>query len=90
MELDTFEAPKRFHIPKFQIYDDKSDLNFHVCLYLNSMALWSEKEQLLCMVFPVSFGQITSDWFHKLPKGTMKSWEGLAEMFVAKFVTNKL
>ncbi|XP_028090130.1 uncharacterized protein LOC114290423 [Camellia sinensis] len=54
------------------------------------MALWSGNEQLLCKAFPLSFGEITSDWFYKLPKGTVKSYEGLAEMFVVRFVTNKL
>ncbi|XP_028054677.1 uncharacterized protein LOC114258869 [Camellia sinensis] len=29
MELDTFEVPKRFNMPRFQIYDGKSDPNFH-------------------------------------------------------------
>ncbi|XP_028071271.1 uncharacterized protein LOC114273673 [Camellia sinensis] len=53
------------------------------------MALWSWNEQLLCKVFPLSFGEIASNWFHKLPKGTMKIWEGMAEMFVTRFVTNK-
>ena len=61
-----------------------------VGLYLNAMALYTGNESLLCKVFPSSFGEITSDWFHKLPKGSMKTWEGLAEMFVARFVTNKL
>ncbi|GMP76567.1 hypothetical protein CsSME_00033180 [Camellia sinensis var. sinensis] len=32
MELDKFEAPKRFSMPRFQIYDGKSDPNFHVGL----------------------------------------------------------
>ncbi|KAL7197965.1 hypothetical protein ACSBR2_020482 [Camellia fascicularis] len=90
VELDRFDTSKRFHMPRFQIYNCKSDMNFHVGLYLNSMALYTENESLLCKVFPSSFGEIASDWFHKLPKGTIKSWKGLAEMFVARFVTNKL
>ncbi|GMP79113.1 hypothetical protein CsSME_00034782 [Camellia sinensis var. sinensis] len=90
VELDKFKPPKRFSMPRFQIYDGKSDPNFHVGLYLNSMALYSGNEPLLCKVFPSSFGEIASDWFHKLPKGSIKTWEGLAEMFVARFVTNKL
>ena len=90
VELDKFAAPKRFSMPRFQIYDGKSDPNFHVGLFLNSMALYSGNEPLLCKVFPSSFGEIVSDWFHKLPKGSVKTWEGLAEMFVARFITNKL
>ncbi|XP_028100131.1 uncharacterized protein LOC114299555 [Camellia sinensis] len=90
VELDSFKTPKRLYMLRFQIYDGKFDPNFHVDLYLNSMALYTENEQLLCKVFLSSFREIASDWFHKLPKGTVKSWKGLAEMFVAKFVTNKL
>ncbi|XP_028118959.1 uncharacterized protein LOC114316506 [Camellia sinensis] len=90
VELDVFEALKKFSMPRFQVYDSKSNPNFHVSLYLNSMALRSGNEQLLCKVFPSSFGEITSDWFHKHLKGYVKSWAGLAEMFVACFVTNKL
>ncbi|XP_028067932.1 uncharacterized protein LOC114270608 [Camellia sinensis] len=63
LELDMFEALKKFNILRFQIYYGKSDPNFPVGLYLNSMALWSGNEQLLCK-------------------------EGLAEMFMARFVTN--
>ena len=44
VELDKFEAPKRFSMPRFQIYDGKSDPNFHVGLYLNSMALYTGNE----------------------------------------------
>ncbi|GMP27251.1 hypothetical protein CsSME_00003323 [Camellia sinensis var. sinensis] len=54
------------------------------------MALYTGDEPLLCKVFPSSFREIASDWFHKFPKGSVKTWEGLAEMFVARFVTNKL
>ncbi|XP_028125473.1 uncharacterized protein LOC114322380 [Camellia sinensis] len=54
------------------------------------MALWNENEQLLCKVFPSTFGEIAWNWFHKLPKRCMKSWECLAEIFVAKFVINRL
>ncbi|KAL7262102.1 hypothetical protein ACSBR1_000478 [Camellia fascicularis] len=61
VEVDKFEAPKRFSMPRFQIYDGKSDPNFHVELYLNSMALYSGNEPLLCKVFPSSFGEIASD-----------------------------
>ncbi|KAL7234169.1 hypothetical protein ACSBR1_017709 [Camellia fascicularis] len=73
VELDKFEAPKRFSMPRFQIYDGKSDPNFHVGLYLNSMALYSGSEPFLCKVFPFSFGEIASDWFHKLPKGSVQN-----------------
>ncbi|XP_028068901.1 uncharacterized protein LOC114271484 [Camellia sinensis] len=90
MKLDKFEAPKRFHMSRFQIYYDKFDRNFHIGLYLNSMALYTGNEPLLCKVFPSSFEEIASNWFHKLPKGIVKSWKGLAEMFVARFATNKL
>ncbi|XP_028098499.1 uncharacterized protein LOC114298169 [Camellia sinensis] len=89
VELETFKALKRFNMLRLQIYDNKSDPNFYVGLYLNSMALWSGNKQLLCKVFLSSFGEITSDWFQKLPKGIIKSWKGLAEMFVARFVMNK-
>ncbi|XP_028101287.1 uncharacterized protein LOC114300628 [Camellia sinensis] len=75
---------------RFQIYDGKSNPNFYVGLYLNLMALYTGNEPLLCKVFPSSFGQIASHWFHKLSKGTMKSWKGLVIMFVVRFVTNKL
>lgn len=61
VELDKVEAPKRFSMPGFQIYDGKSDPNFHVGLYLNSMALYTGNEPLLCKVFPLSFGEIASD-----------------------------
>ncbi|KAL7259762.1 hypothetical protein ACSBR1_005602 [Camellia fascicularis] len=61
VELDKFEAPKRFHMPRFQIYDGKFDPNFHIGLYLNSMALYTGNEPLLCKVFPSSFGKIASD-----------------------------
>ncbi|KAF5933962.1 hypothetical protein HYC85_030133 [Camellia sinensis] len=54
------------------------------------MALYNGNEQLLCKVFLLFFGEIASDWFHKLPRGTVKSWEGLVEMFMARFVMNKL
>ncbi|XP_028099145.1 uncharacterized protein LOC114298725 [Camellia sinensis] len=90
VELDEFKAPKRFNMLKFQIYDSKSDPNFYVGLYLNAMSMWSGNEQLLCKVFPSTFGEITSDWFLKLLKGLIKRWEGWAEMFVARLMMQSL
>ena len=58
VELDKFEAPKRFSMLRFQIYDGKSAPNFHVGLYLNSMALYSGNEPLLCKVFPRPSGKL--------------------------------
>ncbi|XP_028079979.1 uncharacterized protein LOC114281630 [Camellia sinensis] len=54
------------------------------------MALYNENEQLLCKMFLSSFGEIASKWFYKLLKGTVKSWKGLIEMFMARFVKHKL
>ncbi|XP_028126251.1 uncharacterized protein LOC114322996 [Camellia sinensis] len=54
------------------------------------MALWSENGQLPYKMFPSIFWEIALDGFHKLPKGCVKSWEGLAKIFVARFVTNRL
>ena len=54
------------------------------------MALYSGNAPLFCIVFLSSFGELALDWFHKLPNGSVKTWAGLVEMFVARFVTNKL
>ncbi|XP_028069452.1 uncharacterized protein LOC114271970 [Camellia sinensis] len=45
-------------------------------------------DALMCLVFPLSLGELGLKWFERLPKESIEGWQQLAEAFVTRFKTN--
>ncbi|XP_028065542.1 uncharacterized protein LOC114268559 [Camellia sinensis] len=87
-EIESMPLPVGFHQPKFTLYDGKMDQYMHVSHDWQVMARHRRNDALLCLIFPTSLGELGLKWFKRLPKGSIKGRQRLAEVFVTRFKTN--
>ena len=81
-----YDPPRGFSIPSFTMYDGSSDPYDHM-LHLNqAMILNARDDRLLCKVFPASLKGQALAWFHKLPRGSIKSFGELWAAFVSQYL----
>ena len=79
--------PKHFTCLLFTCYDGKTDHVEHVSHYTQLMALYSQNDGLMCMVFPSSLRPMVMRWFNHLKKGSIHSFGKLIRVFGACFIT---
>ncbi|XP_028122195.1 uncharacterized protein LOC114319392 [Camellia sinensis] len=87
-EIESTALPAGFHQPKFTRYDGKTDPYMHVSHYRQVMAGYRHNDALMCLIFPVSLGELGLKWFERLPERSIVGWQQLAEAFVTRFKTN--
>lgn len=73
------EPLRKFTLPKYPVYDGKSDPAHHVRAYDQAMTLWENNEALLCRCFAVSLGKTTLKWYRQLLPGSIDSYRNLIE-----------
>ena len=61
--IANMDVPKRFHQPNFKEYDGVSDPLTHIKDYLHKMTLWSNNEELMCVIFSSSLGALAKNWY---------------------------
>ncbi|XP_038702597.1 uncharacterized protein LOC119999152 [Tripterygium wilfordii] len=82
------DPPNKFSPPTFAIYDGKRDPIAHISAYTHKMALWADRDRLICKMFPSSLGTTAMKWFHQLLENSVSSWRELARIFVARLIAN--
>ncbi|PSR88326.1 DEAD-box ATP-dependent RNA helicase [Actinidia chinensis var. chinensis] len=87
-EIEGLDPSEKFMLPRFTLYDGKSNPRPHLSHIRKMMALWNHMDALMCRVFPSSLGNLGLKWFDKLLVGSIKSFHQLIELFVAQFVIN--
>lgn len=73
------EHPPKFTMPKYSIYDMKSDQAHHVRAYDHAMTLWENNEAFLCRCFAAILGETAQKWYYQLLLGTIDSYVSLIE-----------
>ena len=81
-----YEPPCGFVIPPFVMYDGSSDPYDHMLHFNQAMILNIGDDRLLCKVFPASLKGPALAWFHKLPRGSIKSFGELWAVFVSQYL----
>ena len=81
-----YVPPRRFVIPPFSMYDGSSDPYDHMLHFNHAMILNTGDDRLMCKVFPASLKGSTLAWFHKLPRGSINSFDELWAVFVSKYL----
>ncbi|GFZ21149.1 hypothetical protein Acr_29g0003110 [Actinidia rufa] len=82
--IKGMDPSEKFTLPRFTLYDGKSDLRSHICHGRQMMALWNHMDALICRVFPSSSGDLGLKWFDRLPTRSIESFYQLIESFVAR------
>ena len=80
--IPNYEAPRRFIIPAFSMFDGSADPYDHMLRYNQAMILNASNDRLLCKVFPISLRGSALAWFHKLPHNIINSFNDLWATFV--------
>ncbi|GFS46134.1 hypothetical protein Acr_00g0100320 [Actinidia rufa] len=70
--IEGLDPPEKFTLPRFTLYDGKSDPRSHMS-HVRQMS---------------SLGDLELKWFDKLPPGSIENFHQLTESFVARFVIN--
>ena len=81
-----YEPPRGFVILSFAMYDGSSDPYDHMLHFNQAMILNARNDRLLCKVFPASLKGPAFAWFHKLPRGFLKSFGELWATFVSQYL----
>ena len=81
-----YDPPRGFSIPPFAMYDGSSDPNDHMLHYNQAMILSAGDDRLLCKVFSSSLKGSALAWFHKLPKGSINTFDELWTAFVSQYL----
>ena len=74
-EIVNLKILKGYQNPKFFVYDGKSDPFAHVWQYKNAMSFHYGKDKLLCNVFPRCLGELGLEWFEKIPRGSISTFD---------------
>ena len=80
------EPPRGFAIPPFAMYDGSLDPYDHMLHFNQTMILNAGNGRLLCKVFLVSLKGPALAWFHKLPRGSINSFNKLWAAFVSQYL----
>uniref|UniRef100_A0A2N9GNE9 Uncharacterized protein n=1 Tax=Fagus sylvatica TaxID=28930 RepID=A0A2N9GNE9_FAGSY len=58
-EIEKAKMPERYPVPRFEIYNGRTDPVTHIGHYQQSMALSRNNDPLMCRLFPSSLGEVT-------------------------------
>jgi hypothetical protein len=87
-EIEHAKLPPRYTTPGFEMYNGRTDPVAHIGHYHQKMALSRKNDALMCKLFPSSLGEVALRWFNQIDRGTISSWDQMAEAFVGRFITN--
>ena len=82
----NYDTPCGFSIPPFTMYDGSSDPYDHMLHINQAMILNAGDYRLLCKVFPPSLKGPALAWFHKLPRGSINTFDELWVAFVSQYL----
>ena len=82
----SYEPPHGFTIPPFSMYDGSFDPHDNMLHFNQAMILSVGNDRLLFKVFPPSLKGPTLAWFHKLPRGSINSFNELWVVFVSQYL----
>ena len=81
-----YNPPCGFSIPPFTMYDGSSDPYDHMLHYNQAMILSTGDDRLLCKVFPAILKSPALACFHKLLRGSIKTFSELWAAFVSQYL----
>ena len=79
--IEKIKLPRRFHQPRFAMYNGQTDPVEHVSQFKQKMAVHSQDETLMCRVFPSSLGPMPMRWFDGLRTNSISSFKKLTQSF---------
>ncbi|KAL2497070.1 Retrotrans gag domain-containing protein [Abeliophyllum distichum] len=76
--------PEKLKMPQLTSYEDGNDPVGHLDRYTSWMELQGARDAIMCIAFPITFGNRAMRWFKKLPQRSIRSWNDLSAPRTAK------
>ncbi|XP_020203216.1 uncharacterized protein LOC109788800 [Cajanus cajan] len=70
-------------------YDDTTDLDEHVDLYVTQVNLYTNDDVVLCRVFLTSLKGAALNWYTQLPAKSIDSFDTMVRRFTAQYATSR-
>ena len=81
-----YEPPRRFFIPALATFVGSTDSYDHMLYYNQAIILNTSNDRLLCKVFPTSLRGPALEWFHKIPRNSLTTFNELWAAFVSQYL----
>ena len=76
----------KFRLPQLEPFDGLKDPLDHLNTFKTTLGLQQPPDEILRRSFPITLKGATREWFTKLPKSSVKSFEQLSDAFLLHFV----
>ena len=86
--LLTEEVVGDLRFPPTLIYDGSSDPVFHLVQYQTTMQIRRQTPAAMCQAFCLTLTGPAFEWYQKLAKGAIGSFEELKERFITRFASS--
>ncbi|XP_020216782.1 uncharacterized protein LOC109800408 [Cajanus cajan] len=70
-------------------YDDTTDLDEHIDLYVTQVNLYTNEDAIMCRVFPTSLKGAALAWYTQLPPWLVDSFDTLVRRFTVQYATSQ-
>ena len=70
-------------------YDETTDPNEHLDIFLTQVNLYTNDDAILCRVFPTSLKGVALTWYDGLPPRPIDSFNTLVEQFSVQYDTSR-
>ncbi|XP_026458844.1 uncharacterized protein LOC113359422 [Papaver somniferum] len=87
--LLRFPFPRKCSLPTFTApFTGTGDAIEHLRMYRMTLTQWDHYDVVLCKFFPASLRDEALMWFKNFPKGSVKSFSHLSELFLETYIHN--
>nr|GME05145.1 uncharacterized protein LOC109158413 [Ipomoea batatas] len=87
-KVQNYKVLKDFKFPSMPTYDGSSDPSDHLMGFQAKMLIVGAKDPMYCRVFVSTLEGIARDWFISLPRGSVSTFEDLANQFLTRFASS--
>ncbi|MEZ0180426.1 hypothetical protein ['Camptotheca acuminata' phytoplasma] len=88
-EVMEVYLPRKFNLPKFDLYDGTTDPEEQLTRFHHTMALLEKSDALMCRCFITSLEGVALKWFHSLPRNSIANFEELTARLIDRFITSR-
>jgi len=88
----VLECPvlSKFRLPQLEPFNGLKDPLDHLNTFKMTLGLQQPPNEILCRSFPTTLKGAAREWFTKLPKSSIESFEQLSDVFLRHFIIEQL
>ncbi|XP_065631296.1 uncharacterized protein LOC111987782 [Quercus suber] len=79
-------VPSKFRLPQLEPFDGLKDPQDHLNTFKTTLGLQQPPDEILCRSFPTTLKGAAREWFTKLPRSSIDTFEQLSNAFLRHFI----